>query len=325
MLKSILLFLKSHAIATGVITTVIVGSAGIGIPIAIESYNLDKNVKENLSLLEKKENILNNESKKDEIDGENNIYLDKNEPLTFKIEKVTEKIENVNTSITMEGTQPIIEDQVVQKYKIVPNHYKDPYKWTKKDKEAYSKAVAEVARLVEEEYKKQVYSEEQTMADIQNDLINIEKSYSKDYTLSSYSANVKFSQNIKYNTYKKGYLCSGEGIDIDRYKVDKYGHISKDDFRNTIYPTLKAKLEEIKNLEIGFEKENNEKLKEDFRISTEQFYKQKGIAYNWNPNGEYESQNLKSMEEEMNNQVVNIEKHFESQKIVLDEIYHLSD
>ena len=90
MLKLILLFLKSHAIATGVITTVIVGSAGIGIPIAIESYNLDKNVKENLSLLEKKENILNNESKKDEIDGENNIYLDKNEPLTFKIENVTE-------------------------------------------------------------------------------------------------------------------------------------------------------------------------------------------------------------------------------------------
>ena len=54
MLKSILLFLKSHAIATGIATTVIVGSAGVGIPIAIESYILDKNVKENLSLLEKK-------------------------------------------------------------------------------------------------------------------------------------------------------------------------------------------------------------------------------------------------------------------------------
>ena len=73
MLKSILLFLKSHAIATGVITTVIVGSAGVGIPIAIESYNLDKNVKENLSLLEKKENILNNESKKEII---NHIEID---------------------------------------------------------------------------------------------------------------------------------------------------------------------------------------------------------------------------------------------------------
>lgn len=94
---------------------------------------------------------------------------------------------------------------------------------------------------------------------------------------------------------------------------------------NTIAQAEIIQNEEIKNLEIGFEKENNEKLKEDFRISTEQFYKQKGIAYNWNPNGEYESQNLKSMEEEMNNQVVNIEKHFESQKIVLDEIYHLSD
>ena len=83
MLKSILLFIKAHAVVTA-ITTVAVVTMAVVTPIAVTNYKLDNNVKSNIYMLAKAENQVTSENIELEIEN--------NEPLKFRIEK--EIIEN---------------------------------------------------------------------------------------------------------------------------------------------------------------------------------------------------------------------------------------
>lgn len=93
MFKAIILFIKTHIIASTITATVVVGTA-IATPIVVENYKLDKNVKENLGMLatnnnETGTNTITNNNETLNKDNQNNT----NEELTFKIE--CEIIENL--------------------------------------------------------------------------------------------------------------------------------------------------------------------------------------------------------------------------------------
>lgn len=90
MLKSILLFIKSHILITS-ITTIAVAGIIISTSIVINNYMLDKNVKENLGMLVSSDfqsNINNKTLPNDSKTNENNIPINTDEPLTFRIEEV---------------------------------------------------------------------------------------------------------------------------------------------------------------------------------------------------------------------------------------------
>lgn len=169
MLKAIFLFIKAHAVATAITTTVVVGTA-VAAPIAVNNYILDKEVKNNLSMLAPSNFQSESNSKEDK-----KPVVNKDEPLTFRIEKEYYKKEGGNIVKDMQGNDAIEATVEGRLYNIVPSYDKDYSKWTNEEKRAYLKAREEIARMEEERSK--IIAEEANM--------NIQKmadSYSKEYS-----------------------------------------------------------------------------------------------------------------------------------------------
>lgn len=255
MFKSILLFIKAHAVATVITTIVVVGTAVIA-PITINNYILDKNIRENLNMLVSSnfQSDVNNQTVEDNhVPNETQTVVNTDEPLTFRIEKVVIKQEGGGIVKDMQGNDAIEMSSDGIEYKIVPSYDKDYSKWTKADKEAYQKAYEDVAKMVEEEYKKNMANEENAMLDAIMVIQQINDSYSKDYSFNFNSGNgtINF-ESWSYNSYTKLYSCGtatqiyGEKIEkavkVPGVQSDMIG-ITKEDFRNIVYPALKQKIE----------------------------------------------------------------------------------
>ena len=93
--------------------------------------------------------------------------INKNEPLTFRIEKVIITAPGGSGAITMEGEESTTMESTGTPYRIVPSYDKDPSEWTEADKEAYSKAVQEIANIAKAEYDEAVEREEQIMKEME--------------------------------------------------------------------------------------------------------------------------------------------------------------
>lgn len=158
MFKAILLFIKTHAIATTITTIVVVGgvTSAVVIPPIVEDYKLSKNVEANLDMLvssdykvPSEETTTNNTKVNNEINEENKQEADKSKPLTFRIERVV--IKNPNG----DGTE----------YKIVPSYDKDFSQWSKEEKEEYQKTWEKAVQMVQNEYNETNANEAQIMKD----------------------------------------------------------------------------------------------------------------------------------------------------------------
>lgn len=255
MFKSILLFIKAHAVATVITTTVVVGTAVVA-PLAINNYILDKNVRENLSMLASSnfQSDVNNQTVEDNnVSNETQNVANTDEPLTFRIEKVVIKQEGGGIVKDMQGNDAIEMSSDGIEYKIVPSYDKDYSKWTKAEKEAYQKAYEDVAKMVEEEYKKNMANEENAMLNAMMVIQQINDSCSKDYLFNFKSSNgIINSESWSYNSYTKLYSC-GTATQIYGEKIEKAVKVpgvqsdmigtTKEDFRSIVYPALKQKIE----------------------------------------------------------------------------------
>ncbi len=168
MFKAILLFIKTHALATALTTTVVVGTAVVT-PIAINNYNLDKTVKENLGMLV---------SSNFKVDDSSNIIenvseqIDTNEPLTFRIEKIYTETEGGNIVKDMQGNDAYEMTSNGVEYKIIPSYDKDYSEWTNEEKKAYQKTLNEIDKMGEEDYQNAIENERKNL---QQALLEAEK------------------------------------------------------------------------------------------------------------------------------------------------------
>ena len=137
MLKSILLFIKTHSVATAITTTAVVGTV-IATPTIVENYKLETSIKSNINMLIQNDNPITNTT----------------EALTFRIEKIQH--EYVDGS----GTE----------YKIVPSYNKDMSEWTKEEKEEYVRVVEEANAMSKKEYEDTVKQEEETLKQLTMEL-----------------------------------------------------------------------------------------------------------------------------------------------------------
>lgn len=191
MLKAIFAYVKAHVVVTAITTTVVVGTA-VATPIVvkqIENHKEEKNntarvdqiVNDNLDLLIKENEEIINDTQSEKTIEENNQIVDnkqqaskeqsnKNEPLTFRIEKVKTVNKGGSAAITMEGEPATTMDSTGTSYRIVPSYEKDSSEWTDADKEAYSKAVEEIANMAKTDYDEAVKREEQTIREIEEKL-----------------------------------------------------------------------------------------------------------------------------------------------------------
>lgn len=160
MLKSILLFIKTHYIITAI---TVIGVVGIAVaPMAVENYKLESNVRKNLGMLATSDNyeISNNSEINDNavIDNtsttSNITETDDTEPLTFKIEKIKHEYKDGS------GTE----------YKIVPSYNKDFNEWTKAEKEEYMRVAEEANKIAREDYERIVAEEERKLQELSDQL-----------------------------------------------------------------------------------------------------------------------------------------------------------
>lgn len=310
MLKTILLFIKAHAVATAITTTVVVKTA-VATPIVVSNYQLEKQVEQNINMLVKSETLVEN-SVETPI---TNVY----EPLTFRIEKVTMESTGTAWYEDENGIRTPISAGTDTEYRIIPSYDKDISKWTKAEKEEYVRVSEEANRMAKEDYENIVAQEENSLANAMKDIEKIEASYSDYYILEI--PNTNFYESWKYSSYTNGY--SG---DTTKYNVKlNKGQVSKEDFRNVIYPAILTQLESAKNKEIERINAGILKQKEQFRVDTEQYYKEKGISYTWNANREYERTQLKNIEQEAKSLIEQAKKYWQLSKDKLEELYHLSD
>lgn len=267
MLKTILLFIKAHAVATTITATVVVGTA-VATPIVVSNYMLDKNIRDNLDMLVSSDfktstdnQVIEDSQEIENNEMQNDIKLTANnkEPLTFRIEKVYNNIFNNseedeividytkgNSAINNAKSQGI-------EYKIVPSYDKDYTEWSKQEKEAYQKAFEDVAKMAEEDYQNNVKNDQNNLKKAQEEVervLNIiDSSYSKDYSILCFLKDGKIMPlNFKYNSYTK--LYSGSGIYFDNCDIvtKSFGNmyilqsgvqasgITKEEFRNKLYP-----------------------------------------------------------------------------------------
>lgn len=172
MFKAILIFIKTHAVATAITTVVVAGA--VAAPIVVDNYKLEKSVEANLGMLAKSDEFVANDViettnnsvvetntletsdnsviKDNSIENENivtneEVIKNNTEPLTFRVERVEVKFENGS------GTE----------YKIVPSYDKDGSEWTKEEKEAYMKAVEEANAMGKADYEAAVAEEERKL------------------------------------------------------------------------------------------------------------------------------------------------------------------
>lgn len=242
MFKAILLFIKTHAIATTITTVVVVGgvTSAVVIPPIVEEYKLTKNVEANLNMLvssdyqaPNEETITDNNEVNNEIVEENKQEADKSIPLTFRIERVEEKGENWESV----------------SYVIVPSYDKDFSQWSKEEKEAYLVIEEEANKLLKAESEKIENEEKQAIANAELEVQKIINSWSKDYICGSGV--------VRYNSYTKKYTGSYNTITTTsttdsygavmietNYTPNEFHEISVEDFRNNIYPKILQNLEE---------------------------------------------------------------------------------
>lgn len=225
MFKAILLFIKTHAIATTITTVVVVGgvTTAVVVPPIVEEYKLTKSVEANLNKLVSSNYQVSNEETNEvinEVSEENNKEVEDSKPLTFRIERVEEKSENG------EGVG----------FVIVPSYDKDFSQWSKADKEAYNEALQESARLTKEEVEKMEAQEEQNLANTMAQL-EVEGAWK--------SYDVGFGTDISYNSLKntyKGRYYILHPEDVSKEYSKEFDEISAEEFRTTIYPEILASL-----------------------------------------------------------------------------------
>lgn len=264
MIKSILAFIKAHAVATAITATVIVlGSASIIVilPIAQE-HKLTKSVEANLNMLVSSDFRVPESSKLDASslaseEAENQTKVAKkdvkhSEPLTFKIVKY--EVEGGTTIILEEGADGMPNmSEMHTEYRIVPSYDKDFSKWSREEKEAYDQCIKKIAKIAEAEYKLAVESEEKAFKQAEADIEKEIQSFSETYTFLSGS--------FRYNTYTKKY----NGCVFEYGKPDEYKDYTKEEFRNNLYPLL---LERIQNMEITCEEDKIDQQDHIDRLNT---------------------------------------------------------
>lgn len=239
MFKAILTFIKAHIVATSITATVVVSTA-IAIPIVVKNYKLDKSIKENLYMLVSSD-LQSNKDIKLENGDQNAVNKEQsnNIPTNSKDEKLTFTIKRIESNV--DGGTGI-------EYKIIPSYDKDYSKWTNAEKEAYQEAFNEAIQLSEKEHKEIIAREYQNLAEIEQNLQLEINSWSKEYICGV--------GNIYYNSYTKKYKGSylseivrttdpnDSSVTNYSYNTIDIDNISKEDFRNNIYPIMMQKFEE---------------------------------------------------------------------------------
>lgn len=239
MFKTILVFIKAHAVATAVTTVAVVGTA-VAAPIAVHNYILDQQVKQNLGMLapattqtQAKPTEEGTETPTEGTSQEDAPVemIKSDEPVTFRIETV-EKEEHFPDGSLKEKSKS---------YVIVPSYNKDYSKWTKKEKEEYQRLLEETARMAKEDHEQTIKEEEQALKNAEADIEKVINAYSKDYTFIVLSSNGTMStETWRYNTQAKKY--SGQEWEYeDKVNVDFLG-ISAEDFKRVVYPSIKQKI-----------------------------------------------------------------------------------
>lgn len=247
MFKAILLFIKAHTIATIVTTTVVVGTV-VATPIVVENYKLDKNVKENLNMLVSSDYKATSDNTKEE----NNVILNNNEQPT---ENIPTNNKQEELTFTVKRIEANVDGGTSIEYKIIPSYDKDYSQWSKAEKEAYQKALEEIAEMVKDTYKNSVEKEEKIMADIERKLQLEENSWSKYYNFGTNS--------IAYNSYTKkykGHISKGGKWNEQGVYVEKDGRdidISREEFRSTVYYEI---IQNIKNDEDSLQSDKDNYL-----------------------------------------------------------------
>jgi len=312
MLKAIFLFIKAHAVLTAVTTTVVVGIAVVT-PIAVSNYMLDKNVKENLSMLAPSDFRTNTHNQETENNQEQNNEIENNqtqneskpvvnpeEPLEFRIERVFHEEEDGYIVVDDEDDDIYQMKGESAEYKIIPSYDKEYSKWTKEEKKAYQKAYEDVAKIAEKDYQNNMLNEQKAM---QETIITMEKvtaAESKEYRFSRSNGWPEF---WIYNSYTKLYRCGtvtqtyGEKVEKTvRIKGTQSGTMTgviKQDFREIVYPSLK------KDIEDKMQQKLQRQIKE-------------------NPAGAENPQFMKEFKKQLEEEKQNALKD-------LEELYHLSD
>lgn len=254
MFKAILLFIKTHAVATAITTTVVVGTT-VATPIIVDNIKLDNMVKENLNMLVSsnfEESNNTNETASDTETAEDNQQenANTNEPLTFRVVEVKTKTEGGKIVKDMQGNDAYEMSSENVEYKIVPSYDKDYSKWTKAEKEAYQKAYEDAAKMAEERYKNNVANDKQILENLQKEFEKEETSWSEYYTCVSGS--------VAYNSYTKKYkgtytskiieTVHDDGQHTYDYNTEFFGNVSADEFRNVIYPIMLQTYAESKKM-----------------------------------------------------------------------------
>ena len=210
MLKTILLFIKTHAIATAISVTVVAGA--VATPIVVKDIMLDNAVKNNLKYLassnyeSENESQQNNDKVIENIEETNNTEVAQNSQETNNNETIQNSQETNNSVATEnnqkpENTESIETDKESESqkeinnnepltfkvkriiettesgdtsigYKIVPSYDKDYSKWTKEEKEAYMKAWEEMSKIAEEDHKRIIEEEEQKLKEAEERIKN---------------------------------------------------------------------------------------------------------------------------------------------------------
>lgn len=303
MLKAILLFIKGHMVISTITTIVVIGTT-IVTPIVIGNYMLDKNVKDNLSMLVSSDfrsdgdNKLENESQElvntigqeqsNEISSETSKISINKEPLKFRIEKVYSSQEG---EFSVDYTQGDVNINNAKnkgiEYKIVPSYDKDYSEWTKKEKEEYQRVLEEISKMAEEDYNKATSNEQQSLENAMKEFervsAKLDSSYSKKYYLRcfhdsngrivgvdwQYNSYTKLYSNYfqENNPYQEKYeVVTKEfgNLDILQNGVKLMG-VTREEFRNKLYP----KLIQTINKELSKEERQEEldKLNELYHLS----------------------------------------------------------
>jgi len=130
MFKSILIFLKTHMVAT-----IVTGTAAIAVvatPVVVKNYVLPEAQETSL----------------EQTETATQQQEETNEPLTFRIEIVEQNYPDGSHS---------------KEYKVVPSYEKDFSEWTAEEKKAYDDALKEAARMGKENYDDTVSEEERKL------------------------------------------------------------------------------------------------------------------------------------------------------------------
>lgn len=191
-----------------IVCLIIILIAAIVTPKVFRGYQLEKTVQENLYML------VPSNYEEVEIEEQSTVSYSENTsvPLVFNIVEKRDFKEGGNLTVTMKGEEAYEMISEGIELVIVPNYDKEYKYWTKADKEAYEKAIQEVARIAEERYNNQVANEQNNMLNALKEIQLIQSSYSEEveilYVISDDGPAPTFqSETWSYNSYTKLYNC----------------------------------------------------------------------------------------------------------------------